>query len=165
MRWVAFTLAALALATMTGSTAASAPVSTITREGGSCGAAKARTTVTQFVSAFNSGQPAKLGGLFARADQGFQWYAVIADVGPRIDAAAKNRATLLGYFADRHRHSERLTLQQFTYVGYSLGKAEFIVQLVRSADDLPSPATYDGKGAINCWGHGGISVWAMGPKA
>ena len=90
---------------------------------------------------------------------------MIADVGQRIDAAAKNRTTLLRYFADRHRQSERLTLQQFTYVGYSLGKAEFIVQLVRRADDLPSPAIYGGKGAINCWGHGGISVWAMGPKA
>ncbi len=79
MRWVAFTLAAIALATMTGSTAASAPTS-IVRGGGSCGAAKARTTVATFLSAFNSGQPAKLGGLFARANQGFQWYAVIADV-------------------------------------------------------------------------------------
>jgi hypothetical protein len=161
---VASTLAAFALATTTAPTATSAPISQA-RGDGLCGAARARTTVTTFLSAFNSGQPAKLGRVIARADQGFRWYAVIADVGRRIDAAAQNRATLLDYFADRHRHSERLTLQQFTYGGYSLGKAEFTFRLVRSADDLPSPAIYEGKGAINCWGNGGISVWAMGPKA
>jgi hypothetical protein len=164
MRWATFTWAAIALAAVTSSITASAPASRALA-GGSCGAAKARTTVNQFVAAFNQGQPQKLGRVFAQGDEGFQWYAVNADPGLRLDAAAKNRATLLRYLADRHRHSERLSLQQFTYAGYSLGKAEFIFQLVRSADDLTPATIYEGKGAINCWGHGGISVWAMGPKA
>lgn len=163
MRWAAFTLAAVALATVSGSVAQSAPAS-IARDGVSCGAVKARRTVGAFVTAFNNAEPGKLGGLFARADEGFQWYAVNSDVGSRLDDAAKDRTTLLHYFADRHRHAERLALQQFAYVGYSLGKAEFTFRLLRSADDLVS-AIYEGKGAINCWGHGGISVWAMGTKA
>jgi pimeloyl-ACP methyl ester carboxylesterase len=164
MRWAAFTLAVVVLATSAGSLATRAPAS-IAREGGSCGAATARSTVSAFVAAFNKGQPSTLGGLFARANEGFQWYAVNADVGPRLSDAAKNRATLLRYFADRHRHSERLVLQRFTYVGYSLGKAQFTFRLTRSADDLTPAAVYEGKGAVNCWGHGGIAVWAMGARA
>jgi pimeloyl-ACP methyl ester carboxylesterase len=163
MRWATFTLAVVAAATLAGSIVPGAPGS-LGRRGGSCGAAQARSTVTAFVAAFNKDQPRELGGLFARADEGFQWYAVNADAGPRVSDAAKNRATLLRYFADRHRHSERLLLEQFTYVGYSLGKAEFTFRLLRSADDLTPAAMYAGKGAVNCWGHGGISVWAMGAE-
>ncbi len=164
MRWTTFTWAAIALAAVAAFIAASAPASTA-QAGGSCGAAKARTTVNQFAAAFNQGQPQKLGRLFARADEGFRWYTVNADPGLRLADAAMNRATLLRYFAERHRHSERLLLQKFTYKGYSLGKAEFTFELVRSADDLTPETIYGGKGAINCWGHGGISVWTMGPNA
>jgi hypothetical protein len=163
MRWAPFTLAVVVVATLVGSIASGASGS-IAREDGSCGAVQARSTLAAFVAAFNNGQPSTLGGLFARANEGFQWYAVNADIAPRLNDAAKNRATLLRYFADRHRHSERLLLQRFTYVGYSLGKAGFTFRLLRSADDLTPPAIYDGKGAINCWGHGGISVWAMGAQ-
>ena len=128
-----------------------------------CGAVQARATVNEFVAAFNRGQPQKLGRLLARGNEGFQWYAVNAEPGLRTSDAAKNRATLLRYFAERHRQSERLVLQRFTYKGYSLGKADFTFELVRSADDLAPEALYGGKGAIACWGHGGIAVWAMGP--
>jgi hypothetical protein len=149
---------------MAGVIAATAlPSPAIIRAG--CGAVKARSTVNQFVAAFNRGQPEKLGRLFARGNEGFQWYAVDADPGLRLNDAAKNRTTLLRYFAERHRHSERLVLQQFTYKGYSLGKAEFTFELVRGADDLTPEVAYGGKGAITCWGHGGISVWAMGPNS
>lgn len=130
-----------------------------------CGALTARAAVNHFVSAFNLGQSQKLGRLFARGSEGFQWYAVNADPGLRISDAAKNRITLLRYFAERHRHAEQLVLQRFTYKGYSLGKAEFTFEVVRRADDLTPEALYGGKGAINCWGHGGISVWAMGPNS
>jgi hypothetical protein len=164
MRWATFTRAAIALVAV-GTVIAAAASASPALVRGSCGAVKARTTVTAFVAAFNRGQPQKLRPLFARADEGFRWYAVTANPGLRIDAAAMRRATLLRYFAERHRHSERLVLQQFTYSGYSLGKAEFNFELVRSADDLTPEVVYGGKGAINCWGHGGISVWAMGPNA
>jgi hypothetical protein len=130
-----------------------------------CGAVEARATVNEFVAAFDRGQPQKLGRLVARSREGFQWYAVNAEPGLRTTDAAKNRATLLRYFAERHRHSERLVLQRFTYKGYSLGKAEFTFELMRSADDLAPEALYGGKGAITCWGHGGIAVWAMGPSS
>jgi hypothetical protein len=158
-----FTWTAIALAAAAGVIAATAPGSPVVVPA-ACSAVKARTTVTQFVAAFNRGQPQKLQRLFARDNDGFQWYAVNAGPGLRTSDAAKNRATLLRYFAERHRHSERLVLQRFTYKGYSLGKAGFTFDLVRSADDLTSEAVYSGKGAINCWGHGGISVWAMGPN-
>ena len=158
MRWAPFALAAVASVI-----AATAPAPRPPHA--ACGAVKARATVNQFVAAFNLGQPQKLGRLFARGNEGFQWYAVNADPGLRTSDAAKNRATLLRYFAERHRHSERLVLQQFTYKGYSLGKAEFTFELVRSADDVTPEVAYGGKGAVNCWGHGGISVWAMGPNS
>ena len=90
---------------------------------------------------------------------------VNAEPGLRTSDAAKNRATLLRYFAERHRHAERLVLQRFTYKGYSRGNANFTFELVRGADDLARKALYGGKGAITCWGHGGIAVWAMGPEA
>jgi hypothetical protein len=163
MRWAAFTLTVVALTTLAGSVATNARSSSA-QAGRSCGAGEARTTVARFVAAFNQGEPAELGRLFARADEGFQWYAVSADIGMRLADAAKNRATLLPYFAARHRLSERLVLRRFTYVGYSLGKADFTFELARSADDLTPAAIYEGKGAINCWGHGGISVWAMGAR-
>jgi hypothetical protein len=158
-----FTLTVVGLATLSGSVATSARSLAVQAEE-SCGAGKARTTVARFVTAFDEGEPVALGRVFARADEGFQWYAVNADVGMRLADAAKNRATLLRYFADRHRRAERLVLRRFRYVGYSLGKAEFTFELTRSADDLTPAAIYAGKGAINCWGHGGISVWAMGAK-
>jgi hypothetical protein len=159
MRWAPFALAAVVSVI-----AATAPASPAVPHA-ACGAVKARATVNQFVAAFNRGQPQKLGRLLARGNEGFQWYAVNADPGLRLNDAAKNRATLLRYFAERHRHSERLVLEWFTYKGYSQGKAEFTIELVRSADDVTPEVAYGGKGAINCWGHGGISVWAMGPNS
>jgi hypothetical protein len=164
MRWTRFIWAVVALAAVVSVIAATAPASPAVVHG-ACGATKARATVTQFVAAFNRGQPLKLGRLFARGNEGFQWYAVNGDPGLRTADAAKSRTTLLRYFAQRHRHSERLVLQQLTYKGYSLGKAEFTFELVRSADDLAPAVLYGGKGAINCWGHGGIAVWAMGPNS
>ena len=164
MSWATFTRSAIALVAVGTVIAAEASASPALVRG-SCGAVKARTTVTAFVAAFNRGQPQKLRPLVARADEGFRWYAVTADPGLRLNDAATNRATLLSYFAERHRHSERLMLRGLTYDGYSMGKAQFEFDLVRSADDLPAETVYHGKGAINCWGHGGISVWAMGPKA
>jgi hypothetical protein len=159
MRW---TSAAIALGATAGAIAATALASPAAVRAG-CGAVQARATVNQFVAAFNQGLPQKLGGLLARGNEGFQWYAVNAAPGLRTSDAAKNRATLLRYFAERHRHFERLALQRFSYTGYSLGKANFTFELMRSADDLAPAARYGGKGAITCWGHGGIAVWAMGP--
>jgi hypothetical protein len=156
--------AVCALAAAAGPTASGVPASGALASR-SCGAVAARSTVTQFLAAFNQGRPQILERVFARRDGGFQWYAVTADPGLRIGGASQSRTTLLRYFATRHRHAERLTLRAFSYVGYSLGKAQFTFDLTRTADDLASPAPYSGKGAITCWGRGGISIWAMGPKA
>jgi hypothetical protein len=162
MRWTSAAWTAIALGATAGAIVATALASPAAIRAG-CDAVQARATVNQFLAAFNRGEPQKLGRLVARGNEGFQWYAVNAAPGLRTSDASKNRATLLPYFAARHRRSERLVLQRFTYKGHSLGKADFTFELVRSADDLAPAALYGGKGAINCWGHGGIAVWAMGP--
>src|SRR4051812_29074308 len=100
MRWTAFTWITFALAPVAAVIAAAAPASPAVVPA-ACSAVNARTTVTRFVAAFNRGEPQKLQRLFARGNEGFQWYAVNAVPGLRTSDAAKNRATLLPYFAER----------------------------------------------------------------
>jgi hypothetical protein len=127
-----------------------------------CGKGATLALVRNFVSAFNRGDGRALNRAIASASE-FRWYAVNAAPAERVQGAAKDRRSLIGYFAARHRQSERLTLKSLGFVGYSLGKDQFTFTAVRTAADLDLPTTYGGKGAINCWGHRGISVWAMGP--
>jgi hypothetical protein len=129
-----------------------------------CSAHATRNLVRRFLAAFDRGDRAELARLLAPSAE-FGWYAVNGPPGERIQDAAKNRSTLLAYLARRHAHSERLTLERFRFAGYSLGKDQFAFEAMRSADDLGVPTRYGGKGAVNCWGHGGIAVWAMGPSA
>lgn len=127
-----------------------------------CGRGPTLALVRVFVSTFNRGDRRALSRVIAPASE-FNWYAVGGAPGERIQNAAKDRRNLIGYFAARHNRSERLTLRSVQFVGYSLGRDQFTFTLIRAAADLDLPTLYVGKGAINCWGHGGISVWAMGP--
>lgn len=127
-----------------------------------CGKAPTLALVRTFVSAFNRGDRRVLSRVIAPASE-FSWYAVNGAPGERIQDAAKDQRSLIGYFTARHGQSERLTLKSLSFVGYSLGKDQFTFTVMRTAADFDLPTVYGGKGAVNCWGHGGISVWAMGP--
>lgn len=127
-----------------------------------CGRGPTLARVRTFVSAFNRGDRRALSRVIAPASE-FSWYAVNGAPGERIQDAAKDRRNLIGYFAARHGRSERLTLKSLAFGGYSLGKDQFTFTAMRAAADVDLPTLYAGKGAVNCWGHGGISVWAMGP--
>lgn len=116
------------------------------------GAAKcsagSRQLVESFVDSFNSGDALQLDRLFA-APGLFQWYSTDAP-GERINDEAKDRISLMAYFAKRHNHHERLELRSFHFIGNQgiLGGFEF--ELIRSADDGLASTPYGGKGAFNC---------------
>jgi hypothetical protein len=128
-----------------------------------CGARDARSTVTRFLAAFNRGDLRKLNVLVALG-AGFDSYAVNGGPGQRVRRAASNRSTLIPYFAERHRRSERLVLMRFGVDRRSLGKASFWFELLRRADDLKPEALYVGKGAVGCNRRRAIAAWAMGPN-
>src|SRR5918999_969389 len=77
-----------------------------------------------------------------------------------------SREGLLGYFARRHRHGERLRLEEVD-VGYDRGRGlgHIAYRIDRRADDLRrldiTGTTAHGKGAVDCK-TGEIVVWSMG---
>jgi hypothetical protein len=129
-----------------------------------CTAVEVRTLVVRFIRAFNAGDLKRLDRLFARKPD-FRWYSTDAP-GRRLGGAAYSRATLIPYFARRHRLGERLKLRSFRFNGNSglsgdtYGNFEY--GLIRSADDL-SPTRYYGKGASRCYRARPdvIFVWSM----
>ena len=128
-----------------------------------CGKAQVALLLTQFVSAFNRGNQRQLNTVFAHAGT-FRWYSVSGMPGERLDPAAQDRSTLLGYFAARHEAGEHLALTTVTYKKKALGFVDFVYTLTRSADDIANPLHYLGKGAISCFGGPpAIAVWSMGP--
>src|SRR5712691_1129694 len=129
-----------------------------------CGARPARTAVTRFLSAFNSGDLTQLDRLIASSGA-FGGYVVNGVPGGRVGKAARTRSTLIAYFSQRHRHGEQLLLTRFGFSGRSLGEARFWFELVRSADDLVPPELYPGKGVLSCAGLRRLVVWEMGPNS
>lgn len=122
-----------------------------------CTRLEVRTLFFAFVQAFNRGDLRRLNRLFAR-EPDFQWYSTEAP-GQRFNSEAKDRSSLIPYFAERHALGERLTVRSFQ----KNAGDNFEYGLVRSADDL-QPTSYDGKGATRCstTRAATIIVWSMG---
>jgi hypothetical protein len=129
-----------------------------------CTSTELRGLVTSFVRAFNRGESDVLDHLFAR-EPDFQWYSTGAP-GVRVGLAARDRSSLLRYFAKRHARDERLTLRRYRFMGNtetpSLKRyGNFVLRLTRRASDL-RPTPYQGKGAAHCYADDDvIIVWSM----
>jgi hypothetical protein len=130
-----------------------------------------RTLVGRFFAGFAAGNTSRLDALFA-ADDGdgdagtpsFQWYSTDGP-GRRLGRAAADRATLMPYFASRHRLGERLRLIWLSRGVNANGYFHFQFKLVRQARDL-RPTRFDGKGAATCAGtRARIAVWSMARQA
>jgi hypothetical protein len=128
---------------------------------GPCTSQETRKVVASFIVNFNDGDLHQLNRLFSPAGL-FKWYSVAGTSG-RLNDASRNRATLISYFANRHRQGERLSLRSFQWKGYSLGYGQFLYSLTRSVRDI-EPTSYFGKGAVLCLRPRTISVWSMGPQ-
>jgi hypothetical protein len=130
-----------------------------------CTAGEVETLVGRFVDAFNAGDTAALDQLFAREPE-FEWYST-GGPGERLDPIARDRPSLMPYFAVRHAGGERLALRSFTFNGNTTFRSRrhgnFVYTLVRSADDL-QPTDYRGKGAALCYRNreDELFVWSMG---
>jgi hypothetical protein len=124
--------------------------------------------VVHFIAAFNAGDMRRLDTLFAwddhdgnEATPSFQWYSTIGR-GQRLGAASHDRSTLIPYFARRHAAHERLTLLEWSGGGMYRGYAGFGFRLIRTARDIPRPATHIGKGSAICTRSGPkLAVWSM----
>jgi hypothetical protein len=97
------------------------------------------------------------------SDQQFAWYSTDAP-GQRFNEVAKDRGTLIAYFAARHQQHELLVLRTLdvTYTDATTGG--FWFRLTRSADDGLPPTAYNGKGGIQCTTMPkSLTIWAMDP--
>jgi hypothetical protein len=126
-------------------------------------ARESRIIVGRFLTAFNRGDLRQLNLLVARAAE-FEKYAVRGSTGRRVGKTASNRATLIRYFADRRRQSERLVLVRFGVFRQSRRRANFWFEVLRSADDLKPATAYPGTAAISCDGRRSIVAWQMAPN-
>ena len=130
-----------------------------------CTAGEVETLVRRFIDAFNAGDLRALDALFAREPE-FEWYSTDAP-GERFRSLAKDRPSLVPYFAGRHALGEELTLRSFRFNGNTSRAlrpyGNFEYGLTRSAEDL-QPTPYYGKGATFCYGTRSdvIFVWSMG---
>jgi hypothetical protein len=135
------------------------PLSGETGTGAGCSAAEVRGLVGAFVDAYNRGDVRALDRMFAGPDL-FQWYSS-GPPAPRVRADARNRATLMGYFAERHAAREHLELLDFRFNGNSAVFGDFEYQLTRSGTDL-EPSRVVGKGSVVCNQRPRrIAVWSM----
>jgi predicted GNAT family acetyltransferase len=80
-----------------------------------CGQTAHRLLV-RFVEAYNKGDSRRLDRIFA-PEPAFRWYSAPAPGAGRFSPAAEDRATLLPYFAARHRAGDRLRLKRWTFNG------------------------------------------------
>jgi hypothetical protein len=134
-----------------------------------CTGAETWTLVRTFVESFNGGRLVTLDRLFARGAD-FEWYSVTGTPGERLRGDARNRSTLVPYFAERHVHGEQLKLTWFSIRTsrrdrQSATWVNFQFRLIRSADDL-SPTRYVGNGAAFCpFTPHTLAVWSMGAEA
>ena len=118
-----------------------------------------RQVVERFIDAFNRGDLAQLDQLVADAE--FSGYSTDAP-GPRFDAEALDRSTLMAYFAARHRQHERLVLNSVDVTFTSAREGGFGFRLTRSADDGLPPTAYSGKGQVQCTIMPiSLDLWAM----
>jgi hypothetical protein len=138
------------------SAAASSTVSAATHT--NC-AATTRRIVRRFTHAVTDGNADRANKTFA-SEPAFEWYSTTAP-GARLNAVARDRTTLLGYFRDRIARHERLRLTRLT-ARYERRRniTNFHGTLARSADDLAT-ATHRFKGAATCRGRTRMIVWSM----
>jgi len=95
------------------------------------------------------------------SDQLFSWYSTDAP-GQRFNADAKDRSTLVTYFAARHQQHERLALNSLDVTFTSDRAGGFVFRLTRSADDGLPPTRYGGKGEVQCAIRPiSLAVWSM----
>jgi hypothetical protein len=144
--------------------------------------------VIDFIDAFNRGDQERLSRLFFISEgpsppdfseEGYypwSWYSVSeVGAGGQIENGfvTYNQSELLRYFAERHRHGERLRLLKVSSTKAGLlgeeNNIEIIFVLTRDAEDLdpglggPARIAF-GKGAINCESQR-IFVWSMKMRA
>jgi hypothetical protein len=126
---------------------------------GPCTPSAVRVVVERFIDAFNRGNLAQLDQLVS--DQLFSWYSTDAP-GERFGEEAKDRGTLVAYFAARHQQHERLVLNSLD-VGFTNDRAGgFTFSVTRSADDGLPPTRYGGKGEVQCAITPiSVGVWSM----
>jgi hypothetical protein len=140
--------------------------------------------VIDFIDAFNRGDQDRLSRIFFISEgpsppdfseEGYypwSWYSVSeVGTGGRIedDFVTYDQGELLRYFAERHRHGERLKLLKVSSTRTGLlgeeGNVGIVYVLTRDAEDLdpelggPARIAF-GKGAINCESQR-IFVWSM----
>jgi hypothetical protein len=115
-----------------------------------CTAARTRAALVEFVRAFNAGDYRRLNALFD-GPSWFRWYSSTAP-GTRLDANARRRSTLIGYFRARHEEADRFRLVSFQFNGNSNGYGNFEWKMRRSAADFRGGAWFrtDAKGATLC---------------
>jgi hypothetical protein len=113
--------------------------------------------IAAFFHAFNRGDPTALD----HVDPTEGWYSVTD--GRRRHFVTYSREGFPRYFARRHRHGERLRLEQVD-VSYARGLGHIAYVIDRRADDLRrlgiTHTTAIGKGAVDCE-TGRIVVWSM----
>lgn len=120
-------------------------------DGVHCDVTALRSTLADFVHAYNRGDARRLDRLFSR--QGFRWYVA---TGPSRDLrkAKQNRGTLLAYFRERHRRGDRLALGSYRFNGYDRERdlGHFQLDGRRRADDFRDGRWFAmvGKGALDC---------------
>ena len=128
--------------------------------GAGCTAAEVRQLVDAFVAAYNRGDLRTLDRMFAGPGL-FQWYSS-GPPAPRFRADARNRATLMGYFAERHAAGERLHILDFRFNGNSAVFGDFEYELTRDGTNF-EPLHFLGKGSAVCNQRPRlIAVWSMG---
>lgn len=129
-----------------------------------CDSPTAERLVRAFARALSRGDARGAERLWA-PEPGFQWYSTSAP-GERLRAAAKDRASLLGYLRARAARHERIGIRRLT-ASYEARRdvANFHGNLRRRADDL-APTSYGFKGAASCvGGRPRLIVWSMAAHA
>jgi hypothetical protein len=125
-----------------------------------CTPSDVRVVVERFIDAFNRGNLVQLDQLVS--DQLFSWYSTDAP-GQRFNEEAKDRGTLMAYFAARHQQHERLALNSLDVTFTNDRAGGFTFSLTRSADDGLQPTRYGGKGEVQCAIRPiSVHVWSMG---
>ncbi|HEV7641775.1 MAG TPA: hypothetical protein VGO39_12985 [Gaiellaceae bacterium] len=133
-----------------------------TAPGKGCTPGQTVTLVKRFVTAFNAGDRHALNNELWGGKLYFNWYAVSAAPGLRVDQEARRRDSLMDYLAARHAAGEQLTLTSLEINGADPGSRGFEFQLLRAAaDQAGGPVLYAGKGAASCM-TGRLTTWVMG---
>jgi hypothetical protein len=118
---------------------------------GRCAPGSVRATLAAFVRAFDRGDLETLDRLFST--QRFVWYSSGAP-GMRRLAAARNRSSLVSYFAQRHRLGDQLRRLTVQDNGFDAARslADFGLRAERRAVGFRRGRWFalEGKGALDC---------------